>query len=332
MNRDTYTLEERFLAWLFQEHPADALWFETPDPLDSEVWADSLGDASLTDPAPSLSPETMHLFDGKAIPRSSGHEPLKLGAKSVVQERFYTLLKQRFQREMEARPPLFPWETELMEYEDTLPATLGLSAWEPQLRQLRLPVALPDEILAKLFQRCQDLAQSAVQDGRRLVEAVESLFAVDPQSLNLLANAVRLGYSRDGEGLATRLLGNSMPETYASAPQQQQLTLAMIAAYEMLNRLTLKLSAAEPSISQSWETAAGPLLLHLAYGDGTLRVEAELPAGGSVRLEQGAQRTQAERTESGSVVLQMMLQPESICRLQVSLVGGDAPLGFAIQL
>ncbi len=336
MNKNTYTFEERFLAWLFQERngPNDEVQTATPlasaethlelDPLYSEGWIDEVT---------GINPDNMHHY-GEITSRSSGHEPLKLGARSVVQERFYNLLKQRFQQEMEASPPLFPWETELVEYEDVVAVSSGIAAWEPQLRQLRLPVTLPTSVLETLFQRCQALTQSALQDGRRLVEAVESLFPDESQSLNALAGTMLLGYSRDGEAMADRLLGNNVPESYEAAPHQQQMTLAMIAAYEMLNRLTLKLTDHEPNVTQAWETASGTVHLKAEKISGDLlRIEATIPESGRVTVSNGASSTQSQRDGEGVVTLLIDgIQANQTYQVQVSLLSADDALGFAVQL
>ncbi|UBF29401.1 hypothetical protein K9N68_17125 [Kovacikia minuta CCNUW1] len=41
----------------------------------------------------------------------------ELGEIPAVQDRFYSLLKQRLQTEIQQNPPLFPWETEVNDYE-----------------------------------------------------------------------------------------------------------------------------------------------------------------------------------------------------------------------
>ncbi len=348
MNRDTYTLEQRFLAWLIQEPDTEAALLkpksddavnasrslegqdkslfkgELADPLDLEDFADE----SWT-----LGFRNVHqAWD--TIPRSSGHEPLKLGAKFVVQERFHTLLKQRFQQELQANPPLFPWEDELMEYEDGPAFSLaGLEAWKPQLESLRLPVALPAEVMAQVFEKCQSLAKSTVQDGRRLVAAVEGLFPNQGEPLNALAGSMLLGYARDGEGMASRLLGRQVPEAYETATPEQQMTLAMIAAYEVLSRLTLKLSEIEPAVSQSWETSVGRVNLHAVREGHSLRLEAQLPVAGSVELDGAAAHTRSDLDAAGVATLIVSdAHAGQTYQVQVMLKEAEAPLGFTIQL
>lgn len=354
MNRNTYTLEERFLTWLIQE-PVDqgelleAVGDRTePDRIVSvrshaqQSQAQNPLETAACDPldAEDFAGESWTLGFGNvhrtwaSIPRSLGHEPLKLGAKLVVQERFYNLLKQRLQREAEANPVLFPWESEVMEYEDG--PVLGwesIAAWQPQLRLLRLPVALPEAVLAQLLEKCQAVVQSTAQGGRRLVEVVESLFPEQGSVLNDLAGSVLLGYSRDGDSLAARLLGNHVPEAYETASQEQQMTLAMIAAYEMISRLTLNLSSQEPSVTQVWETSVGRLNLRAAHEGNSLRLEAQLPAAGTVELKGVATHTCAQRDGAGVATLLVAdAHPGQAYQVQVMLKETEAPLGFTIQL
>ena len=348
MNRDTYTLEQRFLAWLIQEpeteaallKPQDEDAFEGVHPLESQdrnlstvPFGDPLDVEDFADESWTLGFRNVHqAWD--TIPRSSGHEPLKLGAKFVVQERFYTLLKQRFQQELEAKPPLFPWEDEIMEYEDGPVFSLaGFEAWKPQLDGLRLPVSIPADVMAQVFEKCQMLAKSTVQDGRRLVAAVEGLFPNQGEPLNALAGSMLLGYSRDGEGLASRLLGSQVPEAYETATPEQQMTLAMIAAYEVLARLTLKLSTIEPAVSQSWETSVGRVNLHAVLEGHSLRLEAQLPVAGSVELDGAAAHTRSELDAAGVATLVVSdAHVGQTYQVQVMLKEAEAPLGFTIQL
>ncbi|NJN30365.1 MAG: hypothetical protein HC824_07960 [Synechococcales cyanobacterium RM1_1_8] len=252
----------------------------------------------------------------------------------MVQERFYSLLKQRFQRDMEAQPPLFPWETELLDYEDGVaPGWAAFQFWQPKLSTSLLPVALPQEVMAQLFEKCQALVKSTAKNGRRLVEAVEVLFPSQGPALNALAGSVLLGPSRDGEGLAVRLLGSQIPEAYDLATPEQQMALVMVAAHEMLSRLTLKLSESEPSVSQSWETTVGRLHLHAAREGNCLRLEAQLPVAGTVELRGDATHTAAERGGAGVATLMVAdVQPDQAFQVKVSLVDSEAPLGFTIQI
>ena len=326
MNRDTYTFEERFLSWLRQSaESSEPCLGQYRSNIEGQSnpgdWLDRVGEVTSA-------PLCMHQFE-EISPRSSGPEPLQLGAKSVVQERYYALLKQRFQQEMEVRPPLFPWESELREYEDAV----AIAAWEPQLHQLHLPVNLPEDVLATLFERCQTVAQTAMQDGRRLVEAVESLFPNDLQSLNLLANTVRLGYARNsGAQLADHLLGHQQLASYESAAEQQKMALAMVAAYEVLHRLVLDLSENRPEASQSWQTASGELRIRVERKEGLLQIEATLPEAGEISVYGGSNAASSRRSDAGPVSLLIPETLQEACRLQVQLSSADAPLSFSIRL
>lgn len=280
--------------------------------------------------------ESPYVWD--TISRSSGQEPLKLGAKSVVQGRFYALLKQRLKADAESNLPLFPWETEVCDYDDEVVTSwtaASIATWSPQFRQIRLPVDLPAAIMAQLFQRCQDLVQSSRQEGRRLVDAIESLFPEQGFALNDLANTVRLGYSRDGEGLASRLLGLQLPDSYSQASAQQQMTLAMIAAYELFSTLTLKLSVHEPQLQRGWETIAGPLQLQAQYSKeaNSLQLQALLPTAGSLTVRTDDTTTLAHRDHDGPVSLLLsQVQLGQRYELEVELEDVEIPLKFSVQL
>jgi hypothetical protein len=278
------------------------------------------------------------------LPRSSGHEFSQLGVRSVIQDRYYMLLKQRLQADMAAQPPLFPWETEFVEYHDVAEVGQALrpsleAVWEWQLRGIRLPVMLPDSVMRDLFGQCRALVGSVVQDGLRLVQVVESLFPGQGRLLNGMAGEVLLGYSRDGEGLAERLLGDRVPESYETAAPQQQMLLTMIAAYEILKGLTMKLSAREPMVNRCWETAVGPVQVTAEYrqtavqGMGKLQVDVTLPTAGQLVLEGAGVTTMAQRSVGGvATLLVAQVQPGQLYQLNLELVGSEEPLTFQVAL
>jgi hypothetical protein len=370
MNRDTYTPEQRFLSLILQgvdleEVRLAPMLVDVPDgsmidlsdeiefsqlasalmdPLEgeelaeAEAVADRLEQGSLTQDSLAAYVGALESpYAGESLSRSSGQEPLKLGAKSVVQGRFYALLKQRLRADAETSLPLFPWETEVLEYEDevmAIPVT-GVAVWRPHFDNLRLPVSLPMDLMAQLFERCQSLVQVSVQEGRRLIDALDALFPGQGSTLNLMASNVILGYSRDGESLASRLLGFHVPATYAEASPQQQMTLAMVAAYELFSTLTLKLSASAPDLTRSWETMEGLLTLRAVYSAeaGSLKVEADLPAPGSLTVRSAEAATTTHRDQAGVAVLLL----SEVCLgcqydLEVELDGIEIPLKFVVQL
>ena len=51
-------------------------------------------------------------------------------------------------------------------------------------------MALPDDVLVEIFNQCQQVARQTWQTGRRLIEAVETLFPDQPQILEHIAGLV----------------------------------------------------------------------------------------------------------------------------------------------
>ncbi|MFM5903020.1 MAG: PatU, partial [Dolichospermum sp.] len=82
-----------------------------------------------------------------------------------MQERFQAILKRRLQAQIAKNPPLFPWETQLLEYPDSVEEqSLGLVpvwGWTVHQSQLNLPIALPENIFWQLLAKCQLLLTSS---------------------------------------------------------------------------------------------------------------------------------------------------------------------------
>ena len=200
----------------------------------------------------------------------------------MLQDRdFLSVLKRRFRAELQDNPPLFPWETEVKDYPDEL--------WSLNLKTLKLPVALPESVLEKLFTACQTSLQSVSQKGRQLVQAVESLFPETPPQLNDMVGMMLLGAARDEEGGKTWILGQ-VPESYDTATPQQKLALTLLAADQILfELLSLDLSPDRPQATCRWETEAGTLTLQAEYSSSTASASVELivdlPCGGTVDMD-----------------------------------------------
>ena len=223
--------------------------------------------------------------DGTATDIAVNMPPLSaLGELPAVQTHFQSLLKRRLQSEIERHPPLFPWETELQEYPIGATAPL-VSPWLAQLRSLQLPTALPEAVLTRLLIRCQTLAQAALQPGVQLIQAVDELFPEQPETMNQIAGLVlAAGPARDGNSNRLQALKDAFPAGYEGANPQQQVTLAMLAANEIFDALTLSVSATAPTAERCWETAQGPLDLAVSYGADGLQISAQLPGPGSLCL------------------------------------------------
>jgi hypothetical protein len=184
MNRDPENIQKQILALLQDLLPNASV-------SDAEAISQALGgnttDRSvLFEPLSPFPSQNMNSassgFPGSASP-SQREALFQLGDVPAVQDRYYALLKNRLQSEIEQNPPLFPWETEQYRYETGW-------LWSRQLKTIQLPIPVPGDLLAKLLERCQNLAQSSLKEGAKLVQAVEELFPNQPEALNHLAGLV----------------------------------------------------------------------------------------------------------------------------------------------
>ncbi|HIK41420.1 hypothetical protein [Thermoleptolyngbya sp. M55_K2018_002] len=250
-----------------------------------------------------------------------------------MQDRFYALLRHRLREEIERRPPLYPWETEVREYEDALaPELATATVWASQMQALNLPVPMPEGVLNRLLEQCQSLLQSSLQEGRKLVQAVEALFPGESDALNHLAGYVMAAPARSGTS-APVLEG--VLDHYDAATQPQQMLLSLVAAREILNTLVLTVSPSQPTLEREWHTTAGLLTLRaMLLESGSLRLVANLPCAGRLTLQSSEVEKTAHRANAGPVSLELLdveaLQSYSV---QVELEqAGTSSLSFAIAL
>jgi hypothetical protein len=283
---------------------------------------------AISDPVDPALPTAPSTYSQSDMPHLS-----ELGDMPAVQSHFQTVLKRRLQVEIEQTPPLFPWESELQEYPTYAPATV-LPMWLTQLQSLRLPTALPDDILVALLARCQGLAQEALQPGVKLVQAVEALFPEQPQAINQIAGLVlATGTARDSRPQDFQALEAAFPDGYEGANPHQQVTLAMLAARDIFDALTLKVTPAAPTMSRHWQTSRGLVTLTATYEPGAiarLHLAADLPAAGHMAIGSLGETV----TQTGPGVLNLMVsgpEPERVYSLEVGL--GDpegSTLNFAL--
>ncbi|MBD0267506.1 MAG: PatU [Cyanobacteria bacterium Co-bin8] len=250
--------------------------------------------------------------------------PVSLGEIPAVQDRFQALIKRRLRLEIERRPPRFPWEQGIQDYPEWLMGEAPAApVWIEQLRQLKLPTLLPDEVLVTLLQHCQDLARQPLKSGVRLVKAVEALFPGQPQTLENMARLVLTPAYRSGRTPEPLTLD------YESANTQQQVALAMLAAQEIFQSLTLTLSALEPSVQRQWVTPVGLLTLTATYqAEGSrIQVQAVLPQAGYLHLE----GVRAEKDQPGELVAMLEApQAEQTYSVTVGLLESQSPLQFTL--
>lgn len=325
MKRDTEIIRD-ILLWLLDDpKPTGSAPFNilANAPLPEEGSTDVSGDS--WDPFESEAFAIVELDPGLLNPGSIPH-PVSLGEIPAVQDRFQALIKRRLRLEIERHPPLFPWEQHVQEYPEWLGQEApAASLWLDHLRHLKLPALLPDEVMAALLQRCQDLANQPLKSGVRLVKAVESLFPEQPQTLQNVARLVLSPAYRSGSAAAELSLD------YDSANTQQQVALAMLAAQEIFSSLALALSPQQPLVERQWVTPAGTLTLKASYQpDGSVQIQGVLPQAGYLQVA----ASRIERTAAGEVIGVLdQPQPGQVYPVTVGL--GDfsaAPLQFSLWL
>lgn len=278
----------------------------------------------------------------------------ELGEIPAVQDRFYSLLKNRLQAEIQRNPPLFPWETEIHDYETETPPFAAIAAepvaepaiagspkvgagfWGSQLKHLNLPVPVPEKVLTQLLQRCQEVVQSSLLEGAKLVRAVEELFPNQSPALNHLAGLVMTSPARSG-GTTAPAPDANYPSSYEAAASPQQMVLSLLAAREIIASLTLTLSTDTPAVEREWLTEVGAFSLKAEYQSApaaALRVQANLPSGGGLILRGSGLQSSAERLSAGQLKVELSdIQPSELYSLEVRLTEKDAtPLTFAVRI
>lgn len=318
---------------------------------DANAIAQELGHATIGDE--SLDPNLFQFLEELDSEALSRYEPgpsigekssLEFGELPTVQDRFYALLKRRLESEIQQRPelPRFPWETDVRDYEDigvTQPADqptrkVPALVWLNHLRALSLPVAVPDEILMQVFQRCQEMLHSSLMDGVKLVKAVEELFPGEERVLNHLAGLVMTSPARSGAAVAA---DGNYPVSYEQSAPAQQMVLSLLAAREIVGSLTLAVSAQQPVSDRQWLTDLGELTLRVEadFADPSkLRIQANLPGAGRLVLAGREQQAVAERATAGTLSVELIpLQAQQPYALTVQLTDADAAsLNFAVRV
>ncbi|MBE9028172.1 PatU [filamentous cyanobacterium LEGE 11480] len=260
-----------------------------------------------------------------------------------MQDRFYALLKQRLQSEIQLNPPLFPWEQSVAEYQDdvlvndamAVPGIDLRSLWLAQLRRLSLPVTLPDHVLVQLLNKCQNLANTQLREGAKLVQAVEALFPGESLTLNQMAGLVMVSPARSGYSNLQEKLGGDFSIDYDEAMPTQQMVLSLLAAREIFNALSINVSPSQPTARYEWATDAGALVFqtnyHVVDGNATLRIDGTLPCGSHLELRGAGRRSLAESVDAAQLSVELTdLDPTQTCVLEVQL-GQDDALVFTIQ-
>ncbi|MEH2253005.1 PatU [Nostoc sp.] len=237
-------------------------------------------------------------------------QALQLGEIPTVQDRFQAVLKRRLQIQVQDHPPLFPWETQLIDYPDfvdepsmTLVPTWG---WMVQQSKLNLPLPLPERVFRQLLEQCQALVTSSVPLGAKLVQVVENFFPNESQALNDIAGLVLRSTYRSVNTLETI---PNIQSDYSDLQPRQQMALSLLAAKQLLENLTLPLSATSPVVERQWLTSVGTLNIRVEYqalGKLTkLLVQAELPVKGTLTLRGSGTLAMATSSTSGYLSVEL---------------------------
>jgi hypothetical protein len=323
MNSDSESLQHHLLGWLLSNNDnADehnAVECEEIDGVDNP----------LKEAATSKSGEQ----DLGGAPQT-----FQLGEIPTVQERFQAVLKRRLQIQTEDHPPLFPWESQLIEYPDYIEErSLVLSpawGWMAQHSKLNLPIPLPENVFRELLGKCQVLLTSSIPLGAKLVQVVESFFPNESQALNDIAGLVLRSTYRSVDTL------DKMPNIqsdYSDLRPRQQMALSLLAAKQLLDNLTLPLSLTNPVVEREWLTSAGTLTLKVEYqsqGDLTqLRIQAQLPTQGVLMLRGNGTQAMAMSSTPGCLSLELcseQLQPTYTLEVEFPELD-EQPLLFVIN-
>lgn len=318
---------------------ADDLEIDELDPLDSEEWNFVADGFVETEPDHQRLTQEFHPALSKFPTSETDFKPGLTGVDiQTVQNRFQALLKRRLQAEIEDRPPLFPWETEVYQYEpdclDEIADTWvpPFSLWAAHLQNISLLGSVPETVLAQLLQVCTEAVQSPLKMGAKIVRAVQPLFPNRSQSLNQLAGMVMLYPTRSPQEQQL------FPNRYETATTDQKMALSLLAAREIFKALNLTVLPNQPPLERQWETQAGTIALELEYQTQgqvpKLRVQSRLPKGGSLRLRTGLYEATAQRTYPGYLSVESFdLPPNQVYSLEIRFLEQErTPLIFTIHL
>lgn len=268
-------------------------------------------------------PEMGSSWEPENFSGNSGEEPMKLGEMSAVKNRFHQLLKNKFKHEVAHNPPLFPWETQVLEYPDQLETETVPNFWA----NFHFPILLPQSVFEELRRQCMTAILSERRRGAKLVATLKSLFPDYSEGLNDLVGRLLVLESgvRDGEGteaapreLAQQLGVEGM--VYEEATPSQQILLSLLAAREMVDTLMVRVSSQQPHQQRHWQTPAGSITIDVTYQPqvSAVRVQAYLPDGGGLHLQGETEQVEANRSHPGSLSGELLdCQPHQIYSLRV---------------
>ncbi|MGD1902030.1 MAG: hypothetical protein ACFB9N_07295 [Geitlerinemataceae cyanobacterium] len=299
--------------------------------------------SELTEIDPDLPPLSATRSDD-ADPATSAFDLPPVGDIPAVQTRFNALIERRLRVEIERNLPLFPWEERVMDYDLEMASdeTIQL-AWLRRLRQIELPVGLPDRALVSIFSRCQELARQPLKEGLQIVRAIEHLFPESERLLHELTGTfLREATVRDDSSFKQRALdlartGGDLPESFDRASVPQQALLAMLAARDIFADLTFELTPQAPRAERRWSLDRGDLVISAEVtstgNTDALEVRCAVPTACTVRLSDETHAT-SSCCDSGET-LHLKLDNASSGLYTLEVDDGQPhtmPLQFAIRL
>ncbi|MGH1393501.1 MAG: PatU [Trichormus sp.] len=236
-----------------------------------------------------------------------------LGEIPTVQERFQAVIKSRLQIHTENHPPLFPWETQIVDYPESLdePSLVFTPnwGWMAQQSKLNLPIPLPEKVFQELLARCQQMLTSSLPIGAKLVQVVEGLFPNESHTINNLAGLVLRTSYRSSETLETM---PHIESDYSDLGSHQQMAISLMAAQQLLDNLTLPVSPSKPVVERLWLTSAGVLNLRVEYHSQghtkLLRVYGDLPTQGILTLRGNNSIAMAQSSIPGCLSVEITCQ------------------------
>lgn len=313
---------DSMIEWQTPEFSETPSRFEAPFDDDPLTW--ELEDLDLDcDLNESASAQSIQSFDMGEIP--------------TVQKRFQALLKRKLQAEIERHPPLFPWETEMadyqLEYTDEVAGNPSIQLWIPHLAGI-LPINLPDTLLSQLLALCTDRVVTLQSPVAQLMNVVKPLFPEHLNELNAIANRIRLSPSLASSRLSPgdreeqrQALARALPQSYEAGTPEQQMAMTLLAAREILEALTLTVSSQKTTSERQWRTTSGWVWLKLHHNTeassdarNPLRISARLPRGGSLSVKTDRETVSAERIYPGFLSVELFdWQPGERYGVEVSL-------------
>lgn len=355
MEHNSDFLYDQVLTWLRQESSAPSSFDRARDEPPLRAKTEALDPSAMTEPNLELLADPLDLEEEDWMASSNFGESAQpdqsfdMGEIPIVQKRYQTLLKRRLQVEIERHPPLFPWETEITDYQPEYadevgsPPAQSRQLWMPQLAAI-LPIDLPEKVLSTLLEACVEASSSLRPEGAKIVSAVKPLFPDRGATLNEMLQRFRLspmlapGRLAQGDRESQRqALAAILPDSYESATTNQQMAISLLAAYEILKTLALVLSVRQPRVERRWQTTAGMVLLHSEYCEQedktrSVRIGARLPKGGSLTVQTNQESTTAQRTYPGSLSVELFdWEPGQTYGVEIRLFAAQQmPLQFAI--